>query len=331
MTKEPMHVYVFDSADLPMRNVDVEHTPGVHSLDDECLGFNDEALRADIEDRKRKFNPANGQFDGRLLSLNDFDANGKRTLHVGDVMYSTYQALKSRFEKTPGQEHSLTRTVCLIAFLETRDNAFVFGHRNSAHMGGKYLPPAGFSDHLPGSRVAKYYFEELSVEEIEEETGTHIDASKMRYAGLTSGDDSRNTTVISLSPTLHSVSDVERIFNVNNAKIVESKGRIEHEHLLYVPSDLESVARFLSGKFTGVLNPVLGIEFKDGVCVRGPELIKGKPYEQIGNGVSGLLAIMKSRVSSTDYQGLVEVVQKAGVARVDHVSLSEKIKFVAYR
>ena len=62
----------------------------------------------------------------------------------------------------------------------------------------------------------------------------------------------------------------------------------------------------------------------------GPEIIKGRKYEQIGNGVSGLFALMKSRVSAADYEGLVKVVEK-NVAKVEHVSANEKLNLLAYR
>jgi hypothetical protein len=318
-------IYVFDSAVILARNLEIEHTPRTRSLDEGCFYFYDEDLREAIEAEKTKYVPGSGQFDGTLLCLERFSIeNGKRKLRLCDIMYSTYQTLKARLDRENGQEHTLTRTVSMIGIAETSDGSFPLGHRSGRHMPNRYLSPAGFTDHE--GMIDNWFLPNLTKEEIGEETGVEIDPEDVTYVGLTSGDDSRNNTVI-----LHSGLDcdsekTEAMFKGVNAELRQNGAKIEHDHLIYLPSDLTSVREFLCGRFTGCLNRFRDIYFEDGVCVRGPDLIKGEKYRQIGNGISAILSLMKGRVSNSDYWKLVEDVKESGIVEdIEHLDINEKL------
>ncbi len=317
------NVYIFDSAP-DGSNLKVEHLPEKRPLSEECFPNYDSDLEKNVAEIKSKISlPESGQFDGTLLSLDYFYINGiDRVMGVKDVDYSTYQALKMKLQKN--ERGTLTRVVPLIAFTETKDNYFVFGHRSTAHMGGRYLPPAGFSDHE--GKVNSSFFIDLSLVEIKEELGIDLNPQECRYVGISSGDDSRNLTVLTLSSCAYSAKELNNQFNSLNKKLISLGQKVEHDHLIYLPNDRSSVAKFLSGKFTGSLNDFEGILFNGGLCTRGPREIKDKPYGQIGNGIGGLLSLMQQRISEGEYRNLVEEVNDSGMVNsVIHMSLDDLV------
>lgn len=325
-------VYVFDSADIPASDLQVVHTPQVRTLEEECGVFCDSMLEGCIDEEKRRIkedqNRGNKKrVDGTLFSLNWFRINpsSSRTLKLCDVKYSTYQGLKNRINHD-GEErgHTLTRVVPMIGIAETIDNMLVLGHREGSHMAGKYLSPAGFAIHE--SRVSSEFFTDTTVKEIEEELGVEIQPECVRYVGLTSGDDSRNSTVVTYARLPCDTGEVERRFRELNEGLIKNGKKVEHKHLLYLPSDLSSITEFLCGQYSGCLNPVSEIDFEDGVCTRGPPEIEGKQYEQIGNGISAMLALMEGRLSYWNYNNLVGEVQDSGVVeRVEHCDINDKL------
>ena len=317
-------VYVFDSAPAGT-NLIVRHTSRLRSLEDECFGLYDENMKNMLKSKRAEIKkPGSGQFDGMLLSLDSFSLQkGKRILEVIDMHYSTYQTLKEQLNKELGYEHSLTRCVPLIAFTETKEGDFIFGHRAGNHMSGLYLPPAGFSDHE--GKVSENYFSELSVNEIEEELGIKIKEEDVHYAGLSAGEDSRNITVVTNSVLPYSKKEVEEIFTELKERLRKEGRKIEHKHLIYVPGYPRTIGSFLCGEYTGSLNLIRDIYFEKGNCVKGPQEILNKKYGQIGNGIGGVLAIMKQRLSKKEYSQLVNQIESSGVTpKVEHTSLEEK-------
>jgi hypothetical protein len=320
-------IHVFDSANIAATDLEISHRQMMRPLEVECLGLYDDELRDDIERRRIAYDkPGSGQYDGTLLCFDGFSINGEgtRTLRLCDIKFSTYQALKTRLEREAGHEHTLTRLVPMISFAETSDDRLVFGHRSTQHMPDRYLPPAGFSIH--DGQIDNHYFAQLAKEEIGEEVGMEIDQESVRYVGLTSGEDSRNNTVILHARLPCDIEAVERRFQELNQSLRETGKQIEHKHLIYLPNDLDSVTQFLCGKYSGDLNPMQGINFLNGACIEGPDEIRGKQYMQIGNGMSAVLSLMKERVSAREYSGLVGQVEKSRVVDcIEHSDINVKL------
>ncbi|MFH1503233.1 MAG: hypothetical protein ABIE36_01090 [Candidatus Diapherotrites archaeon] len=326
-------IYVFDRANIPSCELRINHSSRTRSLEEECLGLYDQTLSEDIRDRAASYgNHESGQFDGKLLCLRGFKVNqdNSRTLYLCDVNYSTYQALKARLDKEPEHKHTLTRTAPIIGIAETSDGMLILGHRSTQHMPDRYLPPAGFTDH--NGQIDETYFAHLAKEEIEEEVGVNVEPNSIRYIGLTAGDDSRNNTITLYTHLPFDMESVERTFSELNQKLVENREGIEHKHLIYLPSDLESVKHFLCGNYTGNLNPLRDIRFDQGICVSGPEEILGKQYKQIGNGMASLLCFIQNRVSHEAYSSLVQEIEASGIVEgVEHLDINEKLGLCTIR
>ncbi len=318
------HVYLFDSAPIGT-NLVVHHTPKLRSLEEECYGLYDNSMKEEIDKKLAEFQkPNSGQFDGTLLSLQGFSLeDNKRILDVVDMKYSTYQALKERLNREKGHEHTLTRCVPLIAFTETREGYFIFGHRAGNHMSDLYLPPAGFSNHE--GKVPDNYFSALSVEEIQEELGIEVNEKEVNYAGLSSGDDSRNITVITHTILSYTRKEVEEAFTELKERLSKEGKRIEHKHLIYLQAYPVALSSFLSGDYTGSLNPIRDIYFEKGYCIRGPAEIKNKKYGQIGNGIAGFLAILQQKFPEKDYKNLVKRIEESELGlKIQHMPLEKK-------
>lgn len=339
-------VYVFDSADIPASDLRVRHTPKIRPLEDECANFYDEAFLAcrnraikKIREWNEKKRPEEVEmFDGTLFSFDWLDTTsaGSRVLSLSDVKFTTYKGLVDRINMGQGElRHSLTRTVPMIGIAETLDGLLVLGHRKTPHMGGRYLFPAGFADHPENRQVDEDFFTMVTIDEFSEEIGVRIKPQDVRYVGLTSGDDSKNITIVTYAKLPVSAKDVESSFMENNRRLLMEKGKIEHEHLLYLPNDLEQVTKFLLGRYTGVLNEYAGLCFENGVCTKGPEEVNGEPfrgrgYLQIGNGISAILALMKGRLSDSRYNDLVSAVEESGVVEsVEHLTIGYKLQLAA--
>lgn len=324
------NVYVFDSADMPVSDLQVIHSPGTRSLEDECLGFCDSEFRSAVAEKIKKINkPGSGQHDGNLLCFNGFTINedDTRTLELCDIDFSTFQTLYDRLNLEVGQEHTLTRTVPMIGIAETSDGNFVLGHRNTEWLPDRYLPPAGFTDRKDRDEViGSKYFAWLTKKEVEEEIAVEITEDSVRYVGLTAGDDSRNNTVILYTKLPTDTAETEDLFQRNNQRLDEKGGKIEHLHLLYLPNDLDSVTEFLCGRYSGNLNPINEINFDNGRCIRGPKEILGKSYKQIGNGIGAILSLMQQRITGTNYVNLVNDILDSGVVDgIEHMDINEKL------
>jgi len=317
------NVYVFDTADIQFADVRMNHTSRVRSLDDECLGICDKSLEQEIRRRRESYLPGTGMYDGILLCFESLERGEKtRVLNTCDINYSTYQTLKSRLERTPGHEHTITRTLPMIGIVETSDNHLVLGYRSTVHMPDRYLPPAGFTDHT--DPLPKNYLADITHEEVLEETGVDINPNAVRYLGLTSGDDSRNVTFITYVRVPQTVQDVEIKFAEMDAKLSREGKTVEHLHLLYLPSGIGALSDFLSSEYTGVLNPNKNIQFENGICKIGPPEIRGKRYKQIGNGIGSMLCYIKTRTTDEQYQALVQRIEKSGaVDRILHPDINK--------
>lgn len=323
------NVYVFDSTNIPSEELGIVHRVGETDLEKECLGLCDDQLKTDIERRRAAYGSSDsGEFDGNLLSFDELERrqDGTRILTLHDMAFSTYQALRARLGREQGHEHTLTRLITMLSVVETSDSMFPMGHRSTNHMSGRYLPPAGFTNH--SGLVDEGYFAHLAIQEIKEELGIVTNPGDVRYVGLTSGDDSRNTTVTLHVKLKENMETVQGEFAALNHRLRSGgeRDKVEHEHLIFVPNDLDSMAGFLSGRYTGVLNPMQGIEFREGLCVRGPEEILGRRYEQIGNGIAGFLALMRERIKGEDYAALTSMIETAGVVDdVRHLDINSKL------
>ncbi|PIN75613.1 hypothetical protein COV18_02085 [Candidatus Woesearchaeota archaeon CG10_big_fil_rev_8_21_14_0_10_37_12] len=314
------NAYVFDAAFISLTDLVVSHTPYMLRVQDNLIGASDK--ERNITETIKEFSLKPGEYDGTLLYLTGLDLKGRHFLSTNDTKYIDYQAVRAALNGEGS--HVLTRVLNLVALVETTDNKLVFGHKTTAHMGGLYSPPAGFSDH--DNPVPADYFARLTVEEISEETGVSVDKKSLMYVGLTSGDDSRNITVVTYARVNETAEGLETAFTELNRKLIEAGDRVEHDHLLYVPSDPDSVREFLANRYTGVLNSWQGIHFENGVCTAGPEDIKRQEYGQIGNCVAAVLALMKQRCDDKTYANMVNEIKIAGVVDdVVHVNLEDML------
>ena len=316
------NVYVFDSADIPVTAVRMNHTSRVRPLEEECLGVFDKTFEQDIKRRRATYLPGTGMFDGILLCFESLERGEKtRTLNTCDVNYSTYQTLRSRLDNAPEHKHTITRTLPMIGIIETSDNHLVLGYRSTDHMPDRYLPPAGFSDHT--DPLPQNYLADITSEEVLEETGVKVNPGSVRYLGLTAGDDSRNVTFITYVKVPETVQEVEKKFDEMDAKLAKEGKTVEHLHLLHLPSGIGALSDFLSSEYTGVLNPHKNIQFENGICTIGPPEIRGKRYKQIGNGIGAMLCYIKNRAGKDQYQELVQRIEKSGaVDRILHPDIN---------
>ncbi len=327
-TEQLGNVYVFDSALIPIKDLQSEHNPSLGTPGEGCYGLYGGRMKADLEERISSYGKSGSQqFDGTILRFESLEImrDKKRILRLGDMKYSTYQSLKSRLDSEPDHQHTLTQAVNIIVFVETVDGNLILGHRTGAHMGDKYLPPAGFSDHK--GRIAPVFFTELSVLEVKEELGIRLSKSQVMYAGLSAGDDSRNTTVITYARSNFSSEEIEEHFQKLNNELLAKGKKLEHLHLIHVPTDLTSITSFLCNNYSGVLNPIRGIVFEEGTCVQGPEEIIGKRYSQIGNGIGGFLCLAYKIFSPEQYLILIRQIENSGIVEeVEHVDINTKLK-----
>lgn len=287
--------------DLPRKTVDLEEI--CFSLDPSRKRL-DARVQNDYPKEIKRFydeHATNARATGHdpdhnpILALEEFRMNrGQRSFDLRCVEFRDYHALKKLlYQHRNGDPQLLEQFVALsmIAVLETSDDYLVLGHRGGEHLPNRYLPPAGFQE-CPGV-ITSDYFSEKCREEFREEVGIDFDG-EISYIGLT-GDtrDSFLDVIVFYGKTPLTREEVQHAWERDGSKT-------EHKHLIYIPSNPSEITTFLRGRCSGVVNPFMDIVFERGRCVRGPDEIRGRSYQQIENGVGALAAYLSLKVSSDD-------------------------------
>ena len=323
-------VFIFDQIRLPMSAFRVIHDESKREDREEATGLWDKAFEALLDERRRQIASDPRYFDGHLLSfafLNNGDGPS-RLMGVRDTRYSTHKTMEARLLADPSSGNRLTRTQNVVAFVETADGKIVLGYRSgsSEDFGGMYLPPAGFSTHK--GKVGEDYFGELSKEEIREEIGVDLKEGRMLYLGFVGGTDTRCTSVLTYTKLNHTSEEVEKLFRASNEKLRSAGKRLEHDHLIYLPIGQSDVAAFLAGDYDGELNQYAHIAFENGVFAQGPELVLGKSYQQIGEGIGGFINLMGILSGWDAANELERGVKESGiVGRISHIEPNSKLLY----
>ncbi len=286
--------------DLPRKPVDLEEIcfsldPSRKRLDARTHNTYPEEIKQFYDGYARNARPKHDPENNPILALERFSIrDGQRYFDLRCVEFKDYYALKKLLYQHRDEDKRLLEqfvALSMIAVLETSDDYLVFGHRGGEHLPNRYLPPAGFQE-CPGV-ITSDYFDEKCREEFREEVGIDFDGN-ISYIGLT-GDtrDSFLDVCVFYGVTQLTREGVQKAWERDGSKT-------EHKHLIYVPSTPSDLTTFLRGRYSGVVNPFMDIVFEKGHCVRGPEEIKGRSYQQIENGVGALAAYLSLKVSPDD-------------------------------
>ena len=285
--------------DLPQRRIPLEDlcfsfTSSQHTFTREILSEYHDTIQCFYEENRKHAPPRYDPNNNPILTLDSFSSIPQRKFSLGTAEFRDYFALRNLLYQNRDDKRLFQQFVPLsmIAVLETADHYLVIGHRGGNHLSHRYLFPAGF---LPyHGDITPAYFRNICREEFLEEIGINFD--DVSYIGLT-GDtrDSFLDVCIFYGKTSLSRTQIQQAWETNGAKD-------EHSHLIYIPSFSESVLEFLSGNFTGEVNPFMNIHFKKGICISGPQEILGKSYQQIENGVGASAAYLSLYNSLTDIQ-----------------------------
>ena len=323
-------VIIFDSAGQGENvNLKVIHSSSFPSEEEQSFGlWNDEEYRKRLLEMRKQIAEHPVYYDGVNLFFDCLtrDRNGNRVMCMRDTLYSTHKTLEQTLTSgtvRPDLRTRLIRTGNVVAVVETSDGKLVFGYRSggSEDFGGMYLPPAGFTDYRKDTDpnkgpVSEDFFDKLTDEEIGEEVGIDASNKKKNYLGFVGGLETRCADTVTYVRLDQNSEQVEEAFQILNNKLRETGGRIEHDHLIYVPIDplhFKQLGGFLTGQYSGELNPFVPIAFEDGVFVSGPEKATGKPYQQLADGIGSILNLVRFKFGDISADRLKEDIKNSGL------------------
>ena len=286
--------------DLPRKTVNLEELcfsldPSRKRLDSRVHRAYRNEIKQFYEEYAKNARPKHDPENNPILALERFRIkDGRRSFGLRCAEFKDYYALKKLLYQHCDDDPLLMEqfvVLGMIAVLETSDNHLVLGHRCGEHLPNRYLPPAGFQE-CPGV-ITPGYFREKCGEEFREEVGIDFDGN-ISYIGLT-GDtrDSFLDVSVFYGKTPLNCAEVQKAWELLGSKT-------EHKHLIYIPSTPSDLTTFLRGRYSGVVNPFMDIVFERGLCIHGPEEIKGRKYQQIENGVGALAAYLSLKVQPDD-------------------------------
>ena len=339
-------VFIFDSVNRGEDvSLSVVHSNSFPSEEEQSFGlWNDEEYRRKLLEKREQIAKHPVYYDGVNLFFDCLtrDSKGNRVMYMRDTLYSTHKTLEqtliARAVTEPNLKTRLIRTGNIVAVVETSDGKLVFGYRSggSEDFGGMYLPPAGFTDHRKNTDpnkgpVNEDFFDRLTDEEIVEEVGIDPGNKKKNYLGFVGGLETRCADTVTYVRLDQSSEQVEEAFQALNKKLRETGGRIEHDHLIYVPVDpwhFRQLGSFLTGQYSGILNPYVPIAFEDGVFVSGPEKATGKPYQQLADGIGSILNLVRFKFGDISADRLKEDIRNSElVGKFSHFDPNAKLLY----
>ncbi|MBI2498662.1 hypothetical protein HYV88_00295 [Candidatus Woesearchaeota archaeon] len=333
-------VIIFDSVGQGENvNLRVIHSNSFPSEEEQSFGlWNDEEYRKRLLERRKQIAEHPVYYDGVNLFFDclTIDRNGNRVMYMRDTLYSIHKTLEQTLTtRDTGSDlrTRLIRTGNVVAVVETSDGKLVFGYRSggSEDFGGMYLPPAGFTDYRKDTDpnkgpVSEDFFDRSTDKEIREEIGINTSSLRKQYLGFVGGVETRSVAIVTYVKLNHTSEEVERAFQRLNRKLKRNGRRIEHDHLIYVP--FEPWKHFISGRYTGVLNPFVPIAFEDGLFISGPKETIGKPYQQFGEGIGSVLNYTRFRSTDSAEGDLKNRVIDSGlVRRVSYLDPNAKLLY----